>query len=154
MLACVDVHYQEHEARGALLLFADWATAVSTEQRLVHLPAAAEYQPGQFYERELPVLLALLSQVDQPLATVIIDGYVWLGSSAEKGWARTCTRRSVAACRWWAWPRPRSRARASRCRCREAALLDPSTSPPWGWSQPWRLNTSARCMGPTVSPRS
>jgi deoxyribonuclease V len=85
LLACVDVHYQEHEARGALLLFADWAAAVSTEQRLVHLPAVAEYQPGHFYERELPVLLALLSQVDQPLATVLIDGYVWLGSSAEKG---------------------------------------------------------------------
>ncbi|EPX63712.1 hypothetical protein D187_006121 [Cystobacter fuscus DSM 2262] len=85
LLACVDVHYQEHETRGALLLFADWAATASTEQRLVHLPAAAEYQPGHFYERELPVLLALLSQVDQPLVTVLIDGYVWLGSSAEKG---------------------------------------------------------------------
>lgn len=85
MLACVDVHYREHEARGALLLFTDWAATASTEQCLVRLPAAAEYRPGHFYERELPVLLALLAQVDQPLETVVIDGYVWLGSETEKG---------------------------------------------------------------------
>lgn len=85
MLACADVHYREREAQGALLLFANWSAATSTEQRLVHLPAASEYRPGHFYERELPVLLALLAQVNQPLAAIIIDGYVWLGAADEKG---------------------------------------------------------------------
>ena len=85
MLACVDVHYEEHESRGALLLFADWAAGAATEQHVVRLPAAAGYRPGHFYERELPVLLALLAQVGPPPETVIIDGYVWLGTPEEKG---------------------------------------------------------------------
>jgi deoxyribonuclease V len=85
VLACADVHYREHEAQGALLLFTDWGAAAATEQHLVRLPAAAEYRPGHFYERELPVLLALLARVDQPLTAVVIDGYVWLGVAGEKG---------------------------------------------------------------------
>ncbi len=85
MLACVDVHYREHEAQGALLLFAGWDAASATDRRLVRLSPVAEYRPGHFYERELPVLLALLGQVEHPLTTVVIDGYVWLGSEAEKG---------------------------------------------------------------------
>ena len=85
MLACVDVHYGEHEAQGALLLFPDWDSAAATEQRLVRVSPVAEYRPGHFYERELPVLRSLLGQVEQSLTTVVIDGYVWLGSEAEKG---------------------------------------------------------------------
>jgi deoxyribonuclease V len=85
MLACADVHYLEHEAHGALLLFPDWAAVAPTDQRLVRLPSPAEYRPGHFYERELPVLLALLAQVEHPLEAVIIDGYVWLGAASEKG---------------------------------------------------------------------
>lgn len=85
MLACTDVHYREHEAQGAILLFADWPAAVPAAQHVVRLPTVAAYRPGHFYERELPVLLALIARVDQPLATVVIDGYVWLGAAGEKG---------------------------------------------------------------------
>ena len=85
MLACTDVHYLEHEAHGALLLFTGWAAAAATGQRVVRLPSPAEYRPGHFYERELPVLLALIAQVNQPLEAVVIDGYVWLGAANEKG---------------------------------------------------------------------
>ncbi|MBJ6762689.1 endonuclease V [Myxococcaceae bacterium JPH2] len=85
MLACVDVHYVEDGATGALLLFSDWTSETLADQRVVRLPAPAEYRPGHFYERELPVLIALLSQVEQPLGAVVIDGYVWLGAANEKG---------------------------------------------------------------------
>ncbi len=85
MLACVDVHYLEHEAHGALLLFPSWDAAVATDRRVVRLPSPAEYKPGHFYERELPVVLALLAQVEHALAAVIIDGYVWLGAANERG---------------------------------------------------------------------
>ena len=85
MLACVDVHYEEHEAHGALLLFAEWSAPAAAARHQVRLPAAAEYRPGHFYERELPVLLALLTQAGPPPTAVIIDGYVWLGAAGEKG---------------------------------------------------------------------
>jgi len=85
MLACVDVHYLEHEARGALLLFPDWTAEAATEQHVVHVPSPAGYRPGHFYERELPVLRALLARVARPVSIVLIDGYVWLSASNEKG---------------------------------------------------------------------
>jgi len=39
------------------------------------------YQPGQFYRRELPCLLRVLTNVTEPLEAIVIDGYVWLGEN-------------------------------------------------------------------------
>lgn len=36
------------------------------------------YQSGQFYKREMPCLLALIAQIDEPFDVIIIDGYVFL----------------------------------------------------------------------------
>ncbi|MEO0447815.1 MAG: endonuclease V, partial [Verrucomicrobiota bacterium] len=36
------------------------------------------YQPGEFYRRELPCLLAAIEAVSCPVEALIIDGYVWL----------------------------------------------------------------------------
>jgi deoxyribonuclease V len=59
----------------------DWAAAEATGQLVVALPLPAPYQPGAFYLRELPPLLAVLSRVEAPLAGVVVDGYVWLGGT-------------------------------------------------------------------------
>jgi deoxyribonuclease V len=40
--------------------------------------APAAYEPGQFYRREMPYLLALLESLEAPPVLVIIDGFVWL----------------------------------------------------------------------------
>ena len=37
------------------------------------------YEPGAFYKRELPFLLAVMQSLPAPDA-VVIDGYCWLGS--------------------------------------------------------------------------
>jgi deoxyribonuclease V len=42
--------------------------------------AAPEYEPGAFYLRELPYLLAMLATLDERPELVVIDGYVWLGA--------------------------------------------------------------------------
>lgn len=79
MLACVDVDYRDEVTVAACVLFRDWADAAEAGHRVERGAPAAPYEPGQFYRRELPHLLAVLGTVGEPLEAVIIDGYVWLG---------------------------------------------------------------------------
>jgi deoxyribonuclease V len=81
MLACLDVGYTDSQAIAGCLLFPDWTAAESTRPLVVALPISAPYQPGAFYLRELPALLAVLVRVDAPLCGIIVDGYVWLGGA-------------------------------------------------------------------------
>jgi deoxyribonuclease V len=85
MLACVDVAYREDEAVAACVLFHDWPDAVPAEERVQRVRPVEPYQPGQFYRRELPCLLAVLGPVRDRLRTVVIDGYVWLGDESAPG---------------------------------------------------------------------
>ncbi len=43
------------------------------------------YAPGEFYRRELPLLLAALKRLDAAPDVVLIDGYVWLGAEGRRG---------------------------------------------------------------------
>jgi deoxyribonuclease V len=81
MFACVDVAYRDDSAIAGCLLFRTWSDACAVEQFLVSQGPAAPYRSGEFYLRELPPTLAVLSQVDVRIETVLVDGYVWLNSS-------------------------------------------------------------------------
>lgn len=83
--ACVDVDYREHEAVSACLLFERWTSAQPTRTLIEHVSPVAPYVAGQFYRRELPCLLATLSQVIATLDVVVVDGYVWLGEGLHPG---------------------------------------------------------------------
>jgi deoxyribonuclease V len=79
MLACVDVDYRGAGAVAACVLFRAWGDDVSVADRVEVIAEAAPYEPGQFYRRELPCLLSVLGLVADPLETIVVDGYVWLG---------------------------------------------------------------------------
>jgi deoxyribonuclease V len=79
MLACVDVSYRDDRVVAGCILFRSWADAQPAGQALVECGAAAPYRPGEFYLRELPPLLDVLSRVTTRPELVIVDGYVWLG---------------------------------------------------------------------------
>lgn len=79
MRACVDVDYRTELSVAACVLFRDWADAAEAGHVVERGPPGAPYEPGQFYRRELPHLLKVLAAVAEPLETVVIDGYVWLG---------------------------------------------------------------------------
>jgi deoxyribonuclease V len=81
MIACVDVDYRDSEAVAACVLFGEWTDAASAAEYVERITNVEEYQPGQFYRRELPCLLRVLANVTEPLETIVIDGYVWLGES-------------------------------------------------------------------------
>ena len=81
MLACVDVGYLEGTTIAGCVLFEAWTDERPVEKLLVRLGPAAPYRSGEFYQRELPGILAVLARVGVPLHTVIVDGYVWLGGA-------------------------------------------------------------------------
>jgi deoxyribonuclease V len=79
MLACVDVDYRAMSAVAACVLFRAWSDADSADVLVQTIDNVEAYQPGQFYRRELPCLLSVLATVSEPLETIVVDGYVWLG---------------------------------------------------------------------------
>lgn len=84
MIACVDVHYRDPGAVAAGLWFDHWSASTGTAEITLPIAQVAPYQPGQFYLRELPCLVAVLEQ--GPAAeVVVIDGFVWLGDERRPG---------------------------------------------------------------------
>jgi deoxyribonuclease V len=82
-IACLDAAYRGERAVGAAVLITDWRAGAPIE--IVTAAAeAAPYEPGAFYKRELPVLVAVLGRITVPLSAVVIDGYVWLDRAEEK----------------------------------------------------------------------
>ncbi len=49
-------------------------------EQVARVSPVAAYEPGAFYKRELPCLLAVLAQLPFTPSLVIVDGYAWLGS--------------------------------------------------------------------------
>jgi deoxyribonuclease V len=78
MLACVDVDYRGGGALAAALVFEAWTDERATAELTAHVAEAASYEPGAFFVRELPCLLAVLALITAPLDAIIVDGYVWL----------------------------------------------------------------------------
>jgi deoxyribonuclease V len=78
LIACVDVDYRDTGAVAAGLWFRGWTAAAAEHTSVAFFPKAAEYEPGQFYRRELPCLLEIV-QSGPRAEVIIVDGYVWLG---------------------------------------------------------------------------
>ncbi|ULH14697.1 endonuclease V [Deinococcus sp. KNUC1210] len=94
MLVCTDVDYRPEpsgtgdSARAAAVLFRDWPDAAPAHELVQRLDEVLPYQPGAFYQRELPCLLAVLeaaTQVAGALTAVVIDGYVTLDAAGRAG---------------------------------------------------------------------
>jgi deoxyribonuclease V len=85
MYVAVDVHYPDSGgARAALVSARDSRFSDIVEERLRVLSEVAPYQPGKFFERELPALRAVLDGIGS-LAMVIVDGYVDLDPDGRPG---------------------------------------------------------------------
>jgi deoxyribonuclease V len=89
-ILAVDVDYRANGAFAAGVLFDDWSASTALREVTLPVPSVAEYEPGQFYRRELPCVLALLDALDQSTATsspaiVVVDGYVRLGADRRPG---------------------------------------------------------------------
>jgi len=63
MIALLDVHCTEPRARAACIVAADWDAPRPLETRVRLVGDVAAYEPGAFWKRELPCLLAVLGEV-------------------------------------------------------------------------------------------
>ncbi len=84
MIACLDVDYREAAAYAAGIAFQYWPDATPATEKVILVEAVQPYQPGQFFRRELPCLLAVLRELP-PVAVVVVDGYVWLDGVSVAG---------------------------------------------------------------------
>lgn len=82
-LAITDVAYHDDVARGACVLADDWTAQFPKQTFTALRTPVAEYVPGAFWQRELPVLLALLEGYRPDV--IVVDGYVWLDDAGRKG---------------------------------------------------------------------
>ena len=85
MIAFTDVQYDaDTSARAACVVADDWADAHPRGSLTVRVAPIAAYEPGAFYKRELPCLMAVL-EVSPKVTHVVIDGYVWLDAAGTPG---------------------------------------------------------------------
>ncbi len=84
MIACLDVDYRDAAAYAAGIAFHDWSDAAPATEKVISVAEVQPYQPGQFFRRELPCLLAVLRELP-PVAVVVVDGYVWLDGVSVAG---------------------------------------------------------------------
>lgn len=83
VILALDAAYAEANAAAAGVCFADWNADVALQSLSVRLDGVPpSYEPGAFYKRELPMLMALLDQVSIPISTIVVDGYVWLSAGS------------------------------------------------------------------------
>ncbi|MCB9706455.1 MAG: endonuclease V [Myxococcales bacterium] len=89
-IVATDVHYRidaEGRARAAAVVFDRWEEPRPRRELVALHGANADYEPGAFFRRELPCLLAVLDPLltEEAIAAVIVDGYVDLGDRPGLG---------------------------------------------------------------------
>lgn len=85
MKLAVDVQYQADAGFAAGVAFRRWSDAEPQAEYGTLVRPIEDYQPGQFFRRELPCILAVLRLCPEPPEMVIVDGYVWLDGSGRTG---------------------------------------------------------------------
>jgi deoxyribonuclease V len=85
MILAVDVAYHKETAIVGGVLFCNWTDEKPLKELVISCSIPDNYMPGQFYRRELPCIAALLEHVPEALDCIIIDGFVYLGSTKEPG---------------------------------------------------------------------
>lgn len=86
MIAIFDVDYRaDGTAVAACVTVNDWAEGTPVGEYTVRVAEVQPYEPGQFYKRELPCLLAVLNTLPETPTVCVVDGYVWLGDETRPG---------------------------------------------------------------------
>jgi deoxyinosine 3'endonuclease (endonuclease V) len=86
LILAFDTYYFETSAKTVALQFEDWTSEVATHSYEETLTEVEAYVSGQFYKRELPCILSLLTQIDTAhCKAIIIDGFVVLDDAGAKG---------------------------------------------------------------------
>ena len=89
MIVALDVCYDDlGGACVGLIAFKQWDAEKAVSATITMLDSVADYEPGIFYKRELPCLLAAIAEYKEPITTVVVDAYVDLDESGRAGLGR------------------------------------------------------------------
>jgi len=88
MILAVDVAYKGTVALTAGILFRYWGDASPQKEITTLVDHIQDYIPGQFYQREMPCILALLTRLDELPNIIVIDGFVYLEREHRAGLGR------------------------------------------------------------------
>lgn len=84
MIVCLDVDYRAASVVTACVGFVEWTDATAAREHVVRSASpTAAYEPGRFFERELPYLRAALASFGETIELAIVDGYVWLADGVR-----------------------------------------------------------------------
>lgn len=86
MILAFDTYYYENKAKTVCLSFEDWSKEENYQIFSETVSAVQEYISGEFYKRELPCILSLLSKMPlEKVDLIIIDGFVFLNDENKFG---------------------------------------------------------------------
>ena len=87
MILALDVAYtSDAQGYAVAIAFPAWDAATVAATYSATLAPVPAYEPGAFYKRELPCLLAVLAQPDlAAISCLVVDGYVTLGAEGRAG---------------------------------------------------------------------
>ncbi len=85
MIFAVDVDYREGKAVAAGIAFNNWEDSTPKSTFITENDQVEDYQPGEFYKREMPIILLFLEKLPQLPKIIVIDGYVYLDLHQKAG---------------------------------------------------------------------
>jgi len=85
MIAILDAAYGDNRAAAACVVATCWQIGEAHHEYFAMRDQVSPYEPGQFYRRELPLLLATIHEVEASIDCFVVDGYVWLGPDSARG---------------------------------------------------------------------
>lgn len=85
MNLAIDVYYRENDAKAVGILF-EWDGELPIKSLVEYIQPIEEYEPGKFYKRELPCIMAILKEVDlDTLESIVVDGHVYTNNDKTYG---------------------------------------------------------------------
>ncbi|MBT34429.1 MAG: endonuclease V [Thalassobius sp.] len=85
MIALFDVDYREDKAHAAAVIIENWQSEDPFRIYTKIIDNIEAYQPGEFYKRELPCLVSLISLFEEKISVLVVDSYVWVKSKKGLG---------------------------------------------------------------------
>lgn len=81
----MDVQYSENNAKVAGVAFENWSDEKAQTEYVSLFEGVEEYEPGNFFKRELPCILKLLAEHHLEPECIVVDGFVFLDGYSNAG---------------------------------------------------------------------
>ncbi|KOY88133.1 endonuclease V [bacterium 336/3] len=86
MIFAFDTHYNNNKAHTVCMGFENWTDKEATLELSEDLEVPDEYVSGEFYKRELPCIMSILTQIKlQKEDIIVVDGFVVLDDRGKLG---------------------------------------------------------------------